>query len=45
MTSLLHRFTSHGGFERKMQLAEMEYLFSKDAATTALPENYAGLPF
>jgi p-hydroxybenzoate 3-monooxygenase len=47
MTSLMHRFpeTAGGGsFHHKMQLAEMDYLFSSQAAMTALAENYVGLP-
>ena len=44
MTSLLHRFPAHTPFERKMQQAELEYLFSSNAAMTALAENYVGLP-
>ena len=47
MTSLMHRFpeTAGGGsFSHKMQLAEMDYLFSSQAAMTALAENYVGLP-
>lgn len=44
MTSLLHRFPSRTPFERKMQQAELEYLFSSEAAMTVLAENYVGLP-
>lgn len=44
MTSLLHRFDSHGPFERRMQLAELDYVTSSRAGATALAENYVGLP-
>src|SRR5262245_42714609 len=43
MTSLLHRFADQGEFNRKIQLAELEYLVSSPAAATALAENYVGL--
>jgi p-hydroxybenzoate 3-monooxygenase len=43
MTSLLHRFTDQGEFNRKIQLAELEYLVSSPAAATTLAENYVGL--
>jgi len=43
MTSLLHRFPEHGEFNRKIQLAELEYLVESTAASTALAENYVGL--
>jgi p-hydroxybenzoate 3-monooxygenase len=48
LTSLLHRFpdgAEGGSFNHKMQLAELDYLFSSQAAMTALAENYVGLPF
>lgn len=45
MTSLLHDFPQHSAFERRMQRAELEYLFSSKAAMTALAENYIGLPY
>ena len=44
LTSLMHRFPENGTFGHKMQLAELEYLFSSPAAMTALAENYVGLP-
>ena len=43
MTSLLHRFADQGEFNRKIQLAELEYLVSSPAAATTLAENYVGL--
>lgn len=45
MTSLLHVFPGDRAFEDKMQLAEIDYLFSSRAAQTTLAENYVGLPF
>jgi p-hydroxybenzoate 3-monooxygenase len=45
MTSLLHRFEVHSPFERRVQLAELEYLLGSPAARTTIAENYVGLPF
>jgi p-hydroxybenzoate 3-monooxygenase len=45
MTSLLHRFHGQGGFDYRVQLAELDYVTSSRAAATALAENYVGLPF
>ncbi len=44
MTMLLHRFPD-SGFEQKMQLAELDYIFRSKAAATAFAENYVGLPY
>ncbi len=44
MTSLMHRFPQAGAFEHKMQEAELDYLVHSRAASTALAENYVGLP-
>lgn len=44
MTMLMHTFPD-SAFERKMQRAELDYLFSSKAAATAFAENYVGLPF
>ena len=44
MTSLLHRFANHTAFEQRVQRAELEFLFESRAASTALAENYVGLP-
>ena len=44
MTLLLHTFPD-SGFDQKMQLAELDYLFRSRAAATAFAENYVGLPF
>jgi p-hydroxybenzoate 3-monooxygenase len=43
MTSMLHRFDSHSGFDRRVQLAELGFLAGSTAAATALAENYVGL--
>ena len=44
MTSMLHRFDHDGAFDRRRQLAELDYLSGSIAAQTALAENYVGLP-
>ena len=44
MTSLLHRFAGRNPFEDRLQLAELDYVISSRAASTALAENYVGLP-
>jgi p-hydroxybenzoate 3-monooxygenase len=43
MTALLHRFPDASAFDRRRQLAELEYLAESRAAQTALAENYVGL--
>jgi p-hydroxybenzoate 3-monooxygenase len=45
MSSLLHLQPETGAFGRKLQLAELDYLVDSKAASTALAENYVGLPF
>ena len=45
MTNMLHRYSENGEFGVKMQQAELDYLFSSEAAMTALAENYVGLPY
>ncbi|MEJ6009852.1 4-hydroxybenzoate 3-monooxygenase [Novosphingobium aquae] len=44
LTKLMHRFPEDGPFERKMQVAELEYIASSVAAQAAIAENYVGLP-
>ena len=44
LTSLMHRFPDTDGFGQKMQEAELDYLVHSRAASTALAENYVGLP-
>jgi p-hydroxybenzoate 3-monooxygenase len=43
MTNLLHRLDDDG-FTRRVQRAELDYLATSRNASTALAENYAGLP-
>ena len=43
-TSLLHRFPEAGTFHGRLQQAELVYLIGSRAASTALAENYVGLP-
>ena len=45
MTSLLHKFADDSEFDRRRQLAELDYVTSSRAAMTTLAENYVGLPF
>ena len=45
MTTLLHRAESDTPFDRRRQLAELDYITSSRAAMTSLAENYVGLPF
>ncbi len=45
MTSMLHRFDDHTPFERRIQLAELDYVTGSRAGMTTLAENYVGLPF
>jgi p-hydroxybenzoate 3-monooxygenase len=45
MTSMLHQFPDHNVYQRRLQLAELDYVTSSRAAATALAENYVGLPF
>jgi p-hydroxybenzoate 3-monooxygenase len=44
LTKLMHRFPEDGPFERRMQIAELDYIASSEAAQTAIAENYVGLP-
>jgi p-hydroxybenzoate 3-monooxygenase len=45
MTSLMHLFPDNGPFGQRIQEAELEYLVNSRAASTALAENYVGLPY
>ena len=45
MTTMMHRFPDTGEFGQKIQEAELDYLVSSKAASTALAENYVGLPY
>ena len=44
-TGLMHRFPETGAIGRKLQGAELDYLVGSTAASTAMAENYVGLPF
>ena len=44
LTKLMHRFPEDGPFERRMQIAELDYLAGSRAMQTAIAENYVGLP-
>lgn len=45
MTTILHRFPEAGEFGQRVQEAELNYLVHSNAASTALAENYVGLPY
>jgi p-hydroxybenzoate 3-monooxygenase len=44
MTSMLHRFEEASPFDRRRQLAELDYVTTSRAAAASLAENYVGLP-
>jgi p-hydroxybenzoate 3-monooxygenase len=44
LTRLMHRFPEDGPFERRMQVAELDYIASSEVARHAIAENYVGLP-
>lgn len=44
LTKLMHRFPDDGPFERRMQVAELDYIANSIAAQTSIAENYVGLP-
>jgi p-hydroxybenzoate 3-monooxygenase len=44
MTNTLHNFAERTPFERRVQLAELDYLVHSQAAMRSLAENYVGLP-
>ncbi len=44
LTMLMHRFPEHGPFDRRMQIADLDYISSSEAAQTTIAENYVGLP-
>ena len=44
MTRLMHLFPEETPFDRRRQLAELDYLASSEAAAKSLAENYVGLP-
>jgi len=45
MTQMLHRFEGEDPFGHRMHLAELDYVTSSRAGSTALAENYVGLPW
>ncbi|MGA2552523.1 MAG: 4-hydroxybenzoate 3-monooxygenase [Burkholderiaceae bacterium] len=45
MTSMLHRFADHSPFEQRIQSAELAYFATSRAGSTAIAENYVGLPW
>jgi p-hydroxybenzoate 3-monooxygenase len=45
MTSILHKFPDDGELGSRIQLAELDYLVHSKAASTAMAENYVGLPY
>ena len=45
MTSMLHRFPVHDGFQHRLQRSELDYVVSSRFAAASLAENYVGLPF
>jgi p-hydroxybenzoate 3-monooxygenase len=44
-TGLMHKFPENGAIGQKLQRAELDYLVGSRAASTAMAENYVGLPF
>ncbi|HKY81038.1 MAG TPA: 4-hydroxybenzoate 3-monooxygenase [Sphingobium sp.] len=44
LTRLMHRFPDNDAFDRRMQLADLDYIASSEAAQTTIAENYVGLP-
>jgi p-hydroxybenzoate 3-monooxygenase len=45
MTTMLHRNPGDSPFDRRRQIAELDYVTSSEAAMRSLAENYVGLPF
>ncbi|MDY1007311.1 MULTISPECIES: 4-hydroxybenzoate 3-monooxygenase [unclassified Sphingomonas] len=43
-TSVTHRFPAMDGFDRRIQIAELDYIRGSEAAQRSLAENYVGLP-
>ncbi len=44
VTSMLHRSHEDNDFDRRRQLAELDYLMTSPAAALTFAENYVGLP-
>ena len=45
MTNLLHLFPEAQEVDQRLQCADLDYLFSSEAAQASLAENYVGLPY
>jgi len=43
MTTLLHTFDDHDGYDRRLQRSYLDYVCGSAAAATSLAENYVGL--
>ena len=44
MTSMLHQFDEDNAFDRRRQIAELDYVVTSKVASQSLAENYIGLP-
>ncbi len=44
LTRLMHRFPEDSEFDRRIQLAELDYIASSETARKSIAENYVGLP-
>ena len=44
-SSLLHRYPDQSAFDQRIQIAELEFLRTNEAAQKAMAENYVGLPY
>lgn len=44
LTTLMHRFPSSDGFDRQIQLAELDLLATSEHARASFADNYTGLP-
>lgn len=44
-TSMLHTFSEHTPFERRIQKADLQYLIDSPSAQKMFAENYIGLPY
>ena len=44
LTMLLHRFPNTSAFDRRIQMAELDYIATSETMRMAIAENYVGLP-
>ena len=44
LTKLMHRFPDAEPFDRRMQMAEFDYIADSEVAQKSMAENYVGLP-